>query len=162
MSFYQTYYLLWILLFIETPTHHFERPFRPQLAAKRRPRTKLWLKSAKSQNIHLRRYYFWCLDPRTLHISTAYSDTLTHEPLFRPIHHFELPFQFSGSPRHSSWASLFAVCLLKFRFANCAKKFWPMDTRHSRSQPTSATSTRPHISLNENPSLGRSLEKGKQ
>ena len=97
LHFCRIHCFLLILLIFGMPIQHFERPFRPQLVAQRRPRSKLWLTSAKSKNIHLRRHYFWYLDSRTLRISTAYSDTLTHEPSFRPTHDFELPFQFGGS-----------------------------------------------------------------
>ena len=35
--------------------------------------------------------------PRTLHISTAYSDTFSHEPLSRPIQLFQPPFYLAVS-----------------------------------------------------------------
>ena len=65
LHFCRIHCFLLILLIFGMPIQHFERPFRPQLVAQRRPRSKLWLKSAKSKNI------IW---------EGITSDTLTHEP----------------------------------------------------------------------------------
>ena len=158
LHFCRIHCFLLILLIFGMPIQHFERPFRPQLVAKRRPRSKLWLKSAKSKNIHLRRYYFWYLDPRTLHISTAYSDTLTHEPSFRPIHHFKCPFYFAvrrgtaPGPPFSRSVHWNFVSRIARKNSGLLKSARGATNRQMQLLPGRITP------LNENPSLGRSRE----